>query len=206
MPEPSWALSAFPPIWTTISSLNREGLVNPKTSLGKAERWESPHFNFQREKSGSPNQKKKKKKNRLSSVYVLFLKVSVFPDLTFEQFTFVWNHPIIPLEPSEGQILLHPVVLTTNIPLNNKISKSQTQALLLETFPLKVTEWSGHTNKKRAGDRLSGSWLLMAWPECQAPGGPLSEGWWPPPLHCTCVPYCSSPLNGTPLSLPEERG
>lgn len=38
----------------------------------------------------SPNQEKKKKKeNPLPSAEVLFLKVPAFPDLTFEQFTFV---------------------------------------------------------------------------------------------------------------------
>lgn len=49
-------------------------------------------------------------------------------------------------------------------------------------------KWS-HTHK-RTGDRLSGSLLHVVWPECQAPGGPLSEGQWPSPLHCTSVPYC----------------
>ena len=33
--------------------------------------------------------------------------------------------------------------MTTSIPLHNKISRSQTQALLLETFPLYNEFWSG---------------------------------------------------------------
>lgn len=108
-----------------------------KNSLMSRQRGDSHSVLTFREKNQVAPTKIKRKKNIISLLpKSLFLKVPVFPDLTFEQFTFVWNHPIIPLEPSEGQIPLHPVVLTTNIPLNNKISKSQTQARLLETFSL----------------------------------------------------------------------